>query len=62
MQLKPRKYDSCGISTVHLKFASSVILSASLCFLTSRAVGDGAAGAALAAPVFRCCPLVRMRV
>ena len=27
-----------------------------------RAVGDGVAGAALAAPVFRCCPLVRMRI
>ena len=35
MQLKPRKYDSCGISTEHLKFASSVICQPLSAFLTS---------------------------
>ena len=35
MQLKPHKYDSCGISTEHLKFASSVICQPLSAFLTS---------------------------
>ena len=35
MQLKPHKYDSCGISTEHLKFASSIICQPLSAFLTS---------------------------
>ena len=35
LQLKPHKYDSCGISTEHLKFASSVICQPLSAFLTS---------------------------
>ena len=35
MQLKPRKYDSCGISTEDLKFAFSVICQPLSAFLTS---------------------------
>ena len=35
MQLKPHKYDSCAISTEHLKFASSVICQPLSAFLTS---------------------------
>ena len=35
MQLKPHKCDSCGISTEHLKFASSVICQPLSAFLTS---------------------------
>ena len=35
LQLKPHKYDSCGINTEHLKFASSVICQPLSAFLTS---------------------------
>ena len=35
MKLKPCKYDSCGINTEHLKFASSVICQPLSAFLTS---------------------------